>query len=56
MKILVTGSAGFIGSAFSIRLLDRGDIDIDNNNNSKDEQFKGVIKKTRIGMFFNGVE
>ena len=26
MKILVTGSAGFIGSALSIRLLDRGAI------------------------------
>jgi len=25
MKILVTGSAGFIGSALSIKLLDRGD-------------------------------
>ncbi|MBN4080086.1 NAD-dependent epimerase/dehydratase family protein [Beggiatoa alba] len=25
MKILVTGSAGFIGSALSIRLLNRGD-------------------------------
>jgi UDP-glucuronate 4-epimerase len=25
MKVLVTGSAGFIGSALSIRLLDRGD-------------------------------
>jgi nucleoside-diphosphate-sugar epimerase len=25
MKVLVTGSSGFIGSALSIRLLDRGD-------------------------------
>ena len=25
MKVLVTGAAGFIGSALSIRLLDRGD-------------------------------
>ena len=25
MKILVTGSAGFIGSALSLRLLERGD-------------------------------
>jgi nucleoside-diphosphate-sugar epimerase len=25
MKVLATGSAGFIGSALSIRLLDRGD-------------------------------
>ena len=34
MKILVTGSAGFIGSALSIKLLDRGDtvVGIDNHN------------------------
>jgi len=25
MKVLVTGSAGFIGSALSLRLLERGD-------------------------------
>ena len=33
MKILVTGAAGFIGSAPSLRLLDRGDqvIGIDNH-------------------------
>ena len=32
-KVLVTGSAGFIGSALSIRLLDRGDevVGIDNH-------------------------
>jgi nucleoside-diphosphate-sugar epimerase len=27
MKVLVTGSADFIGSALSIRLLNRGEID-----------------------------
>ena len=34
MKVLVTGSAGFIGSALTIKLLDRGDevIGIDNHN------------------------
>jgi len=34
MKILVTGAAGFIGSAVSIKLLERGDevIGIDNHN------------------------
>ena len=34
MKILVTGSAGFIGSALSIELLNRGDIvvGIDNHD------------------------
>jgi len=42
MKILVTGSAGFIGSALSIKLLDRGDnvIGIDNHNNYYDPSLK----------------
>ena len=42
MKVLVTGSAGFIGSALSIRLLDRGDevVGIDNHNDYYDPQLK----------------
>jgi len=42
MKVLVTGSAGFIGSALSIRLLDRGDevIGIDNHNDYYDPELK----------------
>jgi UDP-glucuronate 4-epimerase len=42
MKVLVTGSAGFIGSALSIRLLDRGDevIGIDNHNDYYDPDLK----------------
>ncbi len=42
MKVLVTGSAGFIGSALAIRLLERGDtvIGIDNHNNYYDPQLK----------------
>jgi len=42
MKIIVTGSAGFIGSALSIRLLERGDniIGIDNHNDYYDPHIK----------------
>ena len=42
MKILVTGSAGFIGSALSKKLLDRGDeiTGIDNHNNYYDPKIK----------------
>jgi UDP-glucuronate 4-epimerase len=42
MKVLVTGSAGFIGSALTIRLLERGDsvIGIDNHNNYYDPALK----------------
>lgn len=46
MKILVTGSAGFIGHALSQRLLDRGDevIGIDNLNDYYDVE----LKKARL--------
>ena len=61
MKILVTGSAGFIGSALSIRLLDRGDtvIGIDNHNDYydpalKEAQFDVMISKFDM-IFSNGV-
>jgi UDP-glucuronate 4-epimerase len=42
MKVLVTGSAGFIGSALSIRLLERGDevIGVDNHNDYYDPALK----------------
>jgi UDP-glucuronate 4-epimerase len=42
MKVLVTGSAGFIGSALSIRLLDRGDtiVGIDSHNDYYDPALK----------------
>ena len=42
MKVLVTGSAGFIGSALAIKLLERGDdvVGIDNHNNYYDPSLK----------------
>ena len=42
MKVLITGTAGFIGSALAIRLLDRGDevIGIDNLNDYYDVSLK----------------
>ena len=42
MKVLVTGSAGFIGSALAMRLLERGDtvIGIDNHNSYYDPALK----------------
>jgi len=51
MKVLVTGSAGFIGSALSIRLLDRGDdvIGIDNHNDYYDPS----LKESRLKRHFD---
>jgi UDP-glucuronate 4-epimerase len=42
MKILITGSAGFIGSMLSLKLLERGDeiVGVDNHNNYYDPKIK----------------
>jgi UDP-glucuronate 4-epimerase len=46
MKILITGSAGFIGSALSLRILQRGDqvIGIDNHN----DYYDPALKRARL--------
>ena len=46
MKVFVTGSAGFIGSALTLRLLERGDsvVGIDNHN----DYYDPAIKEARL--------
>ena len=49
MIVLVTGTAGFIGSAFALRLLERGDevIGIDNHN----DYYDPTLKEARVARF-----
>jgi UDP-glucuronate 4-epimerase len=51
LKVLVTGAAGFIGSALTLRLLERGDtvIGIDNHNNYYDP----ALKEARLARHVN---
>jgi len=49
MRVLVTGAAGFIGAALTLRLLERGDdvIGVDNRNDYYDPQ----LKRARLARF-----
>jgi len=51
MRVLVTGSAGFIGSALTLRLLVRGDevVGIDNHNDYYDPR----LKEARLSRHLN---
>ena len=51
MTILVTGSAGFVGSALTLRLLERGDtvVGIDNHN----AYYDPAIKEARLARYAN---
>ena len=54
MKILVTGTAGFVGSEVAFKLLNRGDtvIGVDNHN----EYYDPLLKEARIERFINHKE
>lgn len=51
MKILVTGSAGFIGSALTLHLLQRGDdvIGVDNHN----DYYDPALKEARLARYLD---
>lgn len=51
MKVLVTGSAGFIGNALSLRLLERGDevIGVDNLN----DYYNVLLKEARLARIID---
>jgi len=58
MKVLITGAAGFIGSALALRLLDRGDevIGIDNLNDYYDPSLKEArLARTRDHSAFTDI-
>ena len=50
-KVLVTGSAGFIGSTLALKLLERGDVvvGVDNHN----EYYDKALKINRLARHIN---
>jgi len=48
-KILVTGAAGFIGSHLSIRLLERGDLEV--GMGSLNDYYGVTLKEVRLARF-----
>ena len=56
MKILVTGAAGFIGAATTLRLLNQGDIvvGIDNHNNYYDKNLKDNVNNWNRAIRYAG--
>jgi UDP-glucuronate 4-epimerase len=51
LKVLITGAAGFVGSALALRLLERGDtiIGIDNHN----DYYDSALKEARLARHAN---
>ncbi len=51
VKFLITGSAGFIGSALVLRLLSRGNVvvGVDNHN----EYYDPALKEARVARHIN---
>jgi UDP-glucuronate 4-epimerase len=49
MKILVTGSAGFIGAALTKALLDRGDVVVGMDNHN--DYYDPALKEARLARF-----
>ena len=56
MKILVTGTAGFIGYHLAKKLLDRGDTVVGLDNINDYEVYENLFKNRKIKQFFKEVD